>query len=219
MRVIPTLDRYSDQKVSSEMSQILDVRGCEQFIAAHPEYYVCEHNHTAIRQWLASQGVPWSLRNIEVAFSELSKDGALKQRPEISNETRTETEPDAYALGVKRMHSGLVLRYGTGTEAEAQLAREKPERMGELLGDTIAERAAEDAENRKLAGSAGKPVHSKLRVKYQQSLGANQRSNRENPYARQYAEARAVIGLNFPDLKIDSPAFNRKVSELLEKAQ
>ena len=216
MRVIPTLDQYADQKVSPEMSQILDVMGCEQFVAAHPEYYVCEHNHTAIRQWLASQGVPWSLRNIEVAFSELSKDGALKQRPEISNETR---KPDAYALGVKRMHSGLVLRYGTGTEAEAQLAREKPERMGELLGNTIAERAAEDESNRKLAGKVGQPVSQKLRVKYQQSLGANQRSNRENPYSKQYAEARAVIGLNFPDLKIDSPAFNRKVSELLEKAQ
>jgi hypothetical protein len=201
------------------MSQILDVRGCEQFVAAHPEYFACEHNHKAIRKWLASHGVPWSLRNIEVAFSELSKDGALKQRPEITDYTVTQVPLTAEDKGVQKMRSGLVLRYDTGGIAENQLAAERPERMTELLGDTIAERAAEDAENRKLAGSAGKPVHSKLRVKYQQSLGTSQRRNADNPYSKQYAEARAVIGLTFPDLKIGSAEYNRKVAEVLDKSK
>jgi hypothetical protein len=199
------------------MNEVLDKRGAEQFREAHPEYYASPVNTAKMLGWVKEHGGCISLKNLEVALSVLSADGELEKRPEITDYKVTKVPLTAYDKGVQKMHSGLVLRYNTGGIAENQLAGERPERMAELLGDTIAEREAEDSENRKLAGKVGQPVSQKLRVKYHQSLGANQRSNPDNPYQKQWAEARAVVGLNFPHLKAGSHAFNRKVSELLKK--
>jgi hypothetical protein len=217
MRVLPTLDQHSDQRVSPEISKALDVKGAEQFIESHPEYYACEHNHTAIQQWLAGHKVPWSLRNIEVAFNELTQDGKLRDS-EFTDYKVTKVPLTPEQKGVRKS-TGLVLRHSTGGIGENQLTAELPERMEELLGDTIAARKSEDSANYKLAGGAGKPVSKKLQVKYQQSLGVRDRVHPESPYKQHkgYATARATVGLNHPDLKPDSPEYNKKVSELLNK--
>lgn len=81
---LPILDRREDQpRLSADMNEILDVRGCEQFIEAHPEYYAIPENFQTIRRWLLQHGnAPWSLKNLEIAFRELRGEGKIVERPE-----------------------------------------------------------------------------------------------------------------------------------------
>ena len=216
MRVLPTLDQYSDQKVSPEVSRILDVKGCEQFVAAHPEYYASPHNHAAIQKWLVGHRVPWSLWNFEVAFSELSKDGVLESHPEISSETHAQIALTLYEKGVRKMDSQSTFKnnFPVGTDAERQLAAEG--QYEESFIEKIEERRDELTELRSLS-DIGKPVSPELKQRYRNSLGRTDLSRPPLPVG--WASARRHVRFHRPDLKPDSAAFNAECARLIAESQ
>ncbi len=63
----------------------LDEEGTEAFAAAHPEFYQCAENATALAEHLADFGdgdrLPCTRRNLELVYNELLAEGKIKSAP------------------------------------------------------------------------------------------------------------------------------------------
>jgi hypothetical protein len=118
--------------------------------------------------------------------------------------------------GIMRFRSTVVLRNSIGNDAQPQLVGERPERLQELLGKEIAVFETELDRVQKLS-EPGKPVSDELRQEAVQSRLRSRKINSATP--ARIAEARAVVGLNHPEVKKDSPQFNTLAAETLAGVQ
>jgi hypothetical protein len=57
-------------------------RNSEAFVNSHPEYYTCKANQDAMIGYMASRNLRWTLKNLELALTELKADGLLVDAPE-----------------------------------------------------------------------------------------------------------------------------------------
>src|SRR5580700_672172 len=74
-----------DEEVREIRKKNLDEVGAEAFVATHPEYYCCDENATALAGRLAQYGenkkLPYSLRNLQLAYREVLAEGKIKAAP------------------------------------------------------------------------------------------------------------------------------------------
>lgn len=70
-------------ELQAKLNRIEEERAGAEFISHHPEYHNVEANGRLIADYLKSRGLPKTRNNIEIAFANLSNDGALIQRPTL----------------------------------------------------------------------------------------------------------------------------------------
>lgn len=229
------LDQYSDQSISRDLERILDQKGYEQFLEdVGNEYLNTRANASLIVSWLNDHGVPCSRRNCMVAYQELIEQGIFETNsaPEITY-TKVPLTPED--RGVQKIHSGVVLRYDRGGMAESQLTRERPERLQELLGDTIDARQEEDTQNYRLVPLPKTPRVqgdqlplnqlkksrqidlTALKEKYRASLNSNRRQPTNMGLAR--ATVSEWIEANGLDIAPNSLEFNKLVAECIQRSK
>lgn len=60
----------------------LQVAAATIFVKQHPEYYITEKNADLIWEFLTARNLPVTLRNMDLAYEDLSDDGLLETRPQ-----------------------------------------------------------------------------------------------------------------------------------------
>jgi hypothetical protein len=217
--ILPRPDLPEDQDVTPEMAAILDQRGMDQFLEATPEYVINDRNNSLLCGFVESRGWSFSLRNLQTAYRELSKQNALEVTPEYTwdNPKISPAPVDKYA-GITRFQSTVVLRHPIGSPGARQLVGEKPERLEELLGDDIRKYEDELAIVQSLS-KPGAPVSAPLKRVYQNSIRQSRGERNEEGLPKRWAEARAVVALNNPELRSESAAFNAEVARVLAETE
>jgi hypothetical protein len=61
-----------------------NAEGCDNFIARHPEFYQSDFNATALLSWLDERHVPYTLKNLEIAYAAQQQAGLIEKRPTAS---------------------------------------------------------------------------------------------------------------------------------------
>jgi hypothetical protein len=210
--ILPRLDYPEDQNVTPEINAQLDQRGIIQFFEATPDYVDNNRNNALMCRWIESRGASYSLRNLQVAYRELSKQKALDEKPEYTfdNPQYTPQPVDKYA-GIKRFKSTVILRNPIGNEAQRQLVGEKPERLEELMGDDIRAYEAELDRVQKLS-TPGAPVSDELKREARQSR-LSQRKIQGGITPAQMTAIRVKVMTENPSLDLYSAEFRAKVAE------
>jgi hypothetical protein len=72
------LDRYED---FDEMPAEVNLAGCEAFVTAHAEYFVTPWNAEILIAWLDDKDAPYTLRNLAIAYRDISEKGLIKKPP------------------------------------------------------------------------------------------------------------------------------------------
>jgi hypothetical protein len=199
-------DRYdsNNPRQRPDVEDVMATNAAKQFRADYPDFYPSDRNAEIIKSFLEEKNVPVSRRNLGIAYECLRSRLDTEPQQTVTHKTIRLTPSER---GVQTIKSGLILRHDNEGVAGSELLREKPERLKELAGETLASRQAEDAANRELAGPAGSPVSKAMKIKWLQSLSANKRKN--------VGEARAYIAELHPTLDSRSQEFNRLVALLL----
>jgi hypothetical protein len=160
-----------------------------KFTQAHPEFYASEDNCDKVENFIRERQGIFNLRNFEIAYHAL--------RDEL--ELRPVAEPDVPEAmnerAIPHIHSTQILPFTIS---------DTPENREALLQHESELRGLSDI---------GKPVSGPLKQAHQESLRRWRQWGNYTP--QQIAEARAVIGTNFPDVKRDSYRFNQLVGEHL----
>lgn len=186
-------------------------RASEEFMADNPDYFPCGENTRVLLAWLNNADVPITRLNLQEAYDQLKSLGnVLKERPEtVFHELKDQDKQGD--RGVQKITNTLNLRFPVGSDAQRNLAGKNPHRMQEIMGQTIAE-DQQDRQELRSTSEVGKPVSKELRQRYLASVRA-QHAYRTS--GAPLAEARACVGLNYPNVKVDSREFNRLVAELI----
>lgn len=85
--VLPDGVTEADFKAMSESAQNafiqnLQVAAGTLFVRQHPEYYITEKNADLLWEFLIARNLPLTLRNMDLAYEDLSDDGLLETRPQ-----------------------------------------------------------------------------------------------------------------------------------------
>ncbi len=57
-----------------------NAEGCENFIMRHPEFYQSDFNAAALMAWLDERHVPYTLKNLEIAYAAQQQAGLIEKR-------------------------------------------------------------------------------------------------------------------------------------------
>jgi hypothetical protein len=209
------LDQFDAFDKNPEVNNARVARACEDFKNDYPDYYGTEENTRELLAWLTKRGVPITRLNLSEAYEQLMAIGdVLTQRSGIVEHVPADTNKQG-DRGITKVGSlGTVkINFPIGSDAQRNLVGQQPHRMREIMGEEIAAATAHLVELRD-SSEIGKPVSPALRYEYGASL--RQQRALKTPSAST-AEARAVVALYHPDIKRDSPEFNRLVAETLEQ--
>jgi hypothetical protein len=214
--ILPRPDLVEDQNLTPETNRLLDQRGIIQFFEATPEYVDNDRNNALMCGFIESRGWVYSLRNLQTAYRELTKQKALTVAPEYTwdNPKISPASVDKYA-GITRFKSTVVLRNPIGNDAQRQLVGERPERLEEILGDDIRAYEAELDRVKKLS-PVGAPVSAELKKEFRESLKTEHHSNGGATNA-QLRQARVEVVNENPELDIYSAQFRAKVAEKISQ--
>jgi hypothetical protein len=206
----PQFDRFEDDPPRApDVEQTRREYAVQQFFADLGDDWFAgmdDSNAIMLRQYLEMLDRPVTRRNLMIAWRELNEGGFL-EKP-FDPQYRSVFVPDV-RRGAKTITSTLApARHSPLNQAECQLIGERPERLEELGGAKLRAFAAERKRLNKLS-EIGKPVSHSLKAEYKQSL-ATEHSKQGLP--KRWAEARAVIALNYPAIKRDSAEFNQLVA-------
>jgi hypothetical protein len=169
-----------------------------------------DSNAVMLRQYLGMLDRPVTRRNLMIAWRELNEGGFL-EKP-FDNKYTVTYVPDK-RRGAKLIATTLKTKFSPLNTAEIQLIAERPERLEEIGGAKLRAFAAERQRLNQMS-AIGQPVSPSLKTAYRQSL-ADEHNRQGLP--KRWAEARAVISLNYPSVKRDSARFNELVVAELER--
>jgi hypothetical protein len=170
-----------------------------------------DSNAIMLRQYLEMLDRPVTRRNLMIAWRELNEGGFL-EKPFDNKYTVTHV-PDKRRGAKKILSTMAAPRHSPLNQAECQLIGERPERLEELGGAKLRAFAAERQRLNQMS-AIGQPVSPSLKTAYHQSL-ADEHNRQGLP--KRWAEARAVISLNYPSVKRDTARFNELVAAEVER--
>lgn len=110
-----------DDEVRALREEHLDEQGTEAFASAHPEFYHCAQNATALAERLAEYGadekLPCTRRNLELVYAELLAEGKIMSSPPAA-----EPEIDN-SRGIIQVRTDALLEYQTPSDEAAALEK------------------------------------------------------------------------------------------------
>lgn len=90
-KVIPAIRKIVDEEfglskrlstTESKTAKQLAIEETNAFVERHPEFYRCPQNQTAMEAWMAEKKAAWNLRNLEIAYEDLSANNKLAVKSE-----------------------------------------------------------------------------------------------------------------------------------------
>jgi hypothetical protein len=105
------------------MAALLDRKGAEAFLEAHPDFYGSEKNAQLLQDWVNQHGGCGSARNFEIAYRVLSAAGKLERRPKPKPEPPR--RPTLEERGIIDLRNVRVVREAVTPEDRAKYA-DKP---------------------------------------------------------------------------------------------
>jgi hypothetical protein len=134
-----------DEEVREIRKKNLDEVGAEAFVATHPEYYCCDENATALAGRLAQYGenkkLPYSLRNLQLAYREVLAEGKIKAAPPAAAPAEVDSR------GIIKVREDALMVYETPAAEAAALEK--------VVDDPNLSDHARKARDRRLATLAG----------------------------------------------------------------
>jgi hypothetical protein len=81
--ITPRLDSFADIPVAEYPGSFdeANAEGCENFIARHAEFYQSEFNAAALLSYLDERLAPYTLKNLEIAYTARLEAGLIAKRP------------------------------------------------------------------------------------------------------------------------------------------
>ena len=158
-----------------------------QFREFTPEYYGSDHNMHALMNYLSTNGMPFSVVSLQIAYNRLSEADEL--------ETRASVEPPDHGIIKFGVRDTAILRH---TIPDSMAARQ-------LLAE---ERTFPAADGRSRWHG---PKENRTRATIQDVVGRGTRRKQPDPSHR--IEARQWVIINHPDVKRDGAVFNTLVSQ------
>ena len=82
MPTLPRLDQFDDFTLLGPQDiEDLNRRGSDAFIESNAEYYPSQYNSMALMKWCNDRTVPFTRKNLEIAYREMQAAGLVELRP------------------------------------------------------------------------------------------------------------------------------------------
>jgi hypothetical protein len=142
---------------SRHLKQVEEIRRVgQEFIAAHPEYPITTANEAAMGRYIQQNGLAWTVKNLEIAFQELSEAGLVKPasaanpvitvEDEVDEEPVLGTETPAVPTPVTPASAAPVVR-NTPMQPTSPRVVEEPRRKKPVVGVSTTQSVATESVN------------------------------------------------------------------------
>jgi len=189
------LDQFDSQDSNPAVREARAVRETEAFMNDFPDYFDCPENTRVMLAWINNAGVPISRRNLSIAHGVLKSFGnVIIERPKAVVPVREVTQGDR-GITKTAVKDTVVLKYK---------AEDTPLNQQLVDRDYLA--------RQQLCRIGDDPKKTALGALHRKSL-LDERESRDDVT---YVAARQKVALKYPNIKRDSPQFNRLVVEVIE---
>lgn len=103
MSTLPRLDKFEDFALLGPQDiEELNRKGSEAFIESNAEYYPSQYNSMALMKWCNDRTVPFTRKNLEIAYREMGAAGLVELRPTpppvVRRKAKTASEVDEFTV-------------------------------------------------------------------------------------------------------------------------
>ena len=103
MPTLPRLDQFEEFNLRGpEEVEDLNRRGSDAFIESNAEYYPSQYNSMALMKWCNDRTVPFTRKNLEIAYREMQAAGLVELRPTpppvVRRKTKATSEVDEFTV-------------------------------------------------------------------------------------------------------------------------